>query len=119
MSMRSPRYHLIIDIGSCQDASLTNREGLEAFLKALIDAIGMNVLAGPVVAEGIPENPGLSGFCIIDYSHVSIHTFTKTVDAMVDIFSCKPFDRAKAREMALAYFGTEESMVRSQEIWWD
>lgn len=115
--MRSPRYHLILDVSACQPERLTDAAGLEQFLKELVEDIGMHVLKGPVTAVGIPENPGLSCFVIIDYSHISIHTFTEYNEAMVDIFSCKPFDKEKARAKTLAYFQTSDSDVRENHVW--
>ena len=54
--------------------------------------IGMKVLAGPYVVEGVPENPGWTGFVIIDKSHISIHTFYEGNKVSIDVFSCKTFD---------------------------
>ena len=54
--------------------------------------IGMKVLAGPLVVEGVPENPGWTGFVIIDKSHIAIHTFYEGNGVSIDVFSCKTFD---------------------------
>lgn len=117
--MRSPRYHVIFDIDRCKPETITDRVGLEAFVRRAVQSVKMNIIAGPVVAEGVPENPGLSAFAVLDFSHAAVHTFTNTGDVMIDIFSCKPFDKQAARELCMAYFATEESSVRSQEIWWE
>ena len=61
-------------------------------LSELPALIGMKVLAGPYVVEGVPENPGWTGFVIIDKSHISIHTFDEGNKISVDVFSCKSFD---------------------------
>ena len=116
--MKSQRFHVIIDIDQCQQTSLTDAGGLENFIKSLVASIHMNVLKGPIVAEGIPENPGLSSFVIIDFSHCSIHTFTNCNEAMIDVFSCKEFDIDVAMKMAREYFATEASEVRERKIWW-
>jgi S-adenosylmethionine decarboxylase len=116
--MVSPRYHVIFDIDHCPESAVTDQEALKKFITDIVAAIQMHVLAGPLVAEGIPDNPGLSGFAIIDYSHVSVHTFSKHNEAMVDIFSCKPFDREAARQMCFEHFASPESSVRTNEIWW-
>lgn len=117
--MHSPRYHVIFDLGSCRPERLADAEGLKQFLLDLVAGVGMHPLIEPVVAEGIPENPGLSGFVIIDYSHCSIHTFTAHGEAMIDIFSCKPYDRDVAKQMCHDYFGQPDSEVREQEVWWE
>jgi len=82
--------HLIID------GVLDHRIGKEAgrrILRELPALIGMKVLAGPLVVEGGPENPGWTGFVIIDKSHIAIHTFDKGNKASIDVFSCKTFDK--------------------------
>jgi len=38
----------------------------------------MKILFGPKVINGVDENHGLTAFCVIDFSHISIHTLTKT-----------------------------------------
>ena len=68
-------------------------------LSELPALIGMKVLAGPYVVEGVPENPGWTGFVIIDKSHISIHTFDESNAVSIDVFSCKTFDE----EVALRY----------------
>ncbi len=116
--MQTPRCHIIFDLDACRPEAVRDADGLKNFLREMVDAIGMHILVGPEIAEGIPENPGLSSFAIIDYSHVSVHTFSRYNEAMIDIFSCKPFDRDVARQKCLDYFGTTGSSIRTQEIWW-
>lgn len=116
--MQTKRYHILIDVAGSSDEILNNREGLEGFLKKLPGIIDMHVLEGPIVAEGIPENPGLSGFVIIDYSHISIHTFTKYGEALIDIFSCKPYEQEIAVGAVLEYFKVERNNASIQEVSW-
>lgn len=81
--------HLLID------GVLRHRVDKEIGLRILSELpalIGMKILAGPYVVEGVPENPGWTGFVIIDKSHISIHTFTEGNKVSVDVFSCKTFD---------------------------
>ena len=116
--MQQKRYHLIIDLSGVDTAILNDVDGLTNFLKTLPGEIDMHVLKGPEVAVGIPENPGISGFVIIDFSHISIHTFTKYNEALVDIFSCKPFEQKNAVKAVLDYFKASESQARIKEVWW-
>lgn len=55
--------------------------------------IGMKILEGPIVVEGLPGNPGWTGFVVIDKSHIAIHTFSEGNKVSVDVFSCKPFEK--------------------------
>lgn len=78
----------------------------------------MSILAGPYSAVGIPENPGVSAFVIIDYSHISIHTFTKYNEALIDIFSCKAYSRNIVMDYCIEYFGANAKLSRIKEVWW-
>jgi len=85
--------HLMVD-GLVEEQ--VSRETVETVLRELPSLIGMKVLDGPHLVEGVPENPGLTGFVIIDKSHISVHTFTETGTASIDVYSCMPFNAKKA-----------------------
>jgi S-adenosylmethionine decarboxylase len=116
--MQSPRYHVIFDLERCRN-TIADEETLKRFIEETVAAIGMHVLAGPVVCEGVPENPGLSAFAVLDYSHASIHTFTRHNEAMIDVFSCKPFDREVVRKQCVAYFASPSTVMRARTVWWE
>lgn len=69
-----------------------SRETVELVLRELPCLLGMSILDGPHVVEGVAENPGLTGFVVIDKSHISVHTFTKTNTVSIDVYSCEPFN---------------------------
>lgn len=116
--MQQKRYHLIIDLSQVPDVLLTDQTGLTKILKLLPSAIDMHILHGPEVVKGIEQNPGLSGFVIIDYSHISIHTFSEYGEALVDIFSCKPFNQQVVIEEVLKYFRVSVNQARIKEVFW-
>jgi len=86
-------YHLLID---GVFGNPINGEDLEIILSELPEKIGMNILSGPLVVKGCPENPGWTGFVIIDKSHISIHTFSEGNKISLDVFSCEIFDEHTA-----------------------
>ncbi len=116
--MQQKRYHIIIDIKGASDAILNDAIGLKKFLKQLPGVIDMHVLKGPIVVQGIEKNPGISGFVIIDFSHISTHTFTKFGEALVDIFSCKPFSENDAVKAVLDYFKVAKTKARIKKVYW-
>lgn len=119
MKMKTGRFHIIIDVEKVDNSILVDESGLKNFLVDLTGKIDMHVLFGPAVVSGIPENPGLSGFVIIDFSHISCHTFTSASEAQVDIFSCKAYDQAKAIQAVLDYFKVPRSSARFQQVCWE
>ncbi len=80
--MHTKRYHIIIDLKQVSNKVLNDKVGLDKFLRRLVRKIGMHILYEPVVVNGIKENPGISGFALIDFSHISIHTFTNHNEAL-------------------------------------
>jgi S-adenosylmethionine decarboxylase len=68
------------------------RELMDSILRELPGRIGMKILAGPVVVAGQSNNPGWTGFVVIDKSHIAIHTFTEGSRISIDVYSCQPFD---------------------------
>lgn len=117
--MKTGRYHIIIDLQNIPDDKANDSNGLREFLNNFPAKIGMSVLNGPHVVKGIPENPGLTGVVLIDFSHISVHTFTKHNEALVDIFSCKPYAKEVALGEVLNYFQVSESSGRIQEVNWE
>jgi S-adenosylmethionine decarboxylase len=89
------RFHLILDIVNVDLKKLNDKKFLINIISDLTSLVKMKILFGPKVINGVDENPGLTAFCIIDFSHISIHTFTRTNEFYLDIFSCKPFNKNK------------------------
>lgn len=83
-------YHLMLD-GALNEA--VTGEMVEEMLSSLPAEIDMQILEGPVVVEGLPGNPGWTGFVVIDKSHIAIHTFEEGDRIAVDVFSCKTFEK--------------------------
>jgi len=109
---------MVIDLSGVDNAILSDAAGLTGFISGLATGIDMHVMFGPVSQEGIPENPGVTAFAIIDYSHISIHTFTKHGEALVDIFSCKPYEQETAMAAVLAHFQATPEQARTQVVCW-
>jgi S-adenosylmethionine decarboxylase len=97
---------------------VSSSEFLKVFLAELASCVEMHILAGPLIAEGHPDNPGMTGFVVVDYSHISIHTFTAHDEALIDIFSCKPYNKDAVRGLLRARCSTEASVIREQEVHW-
>src|SRR5689334_12846347 len=96
--MHAKRFHNIYDIQNCND-KIADREVLRQFIEDVAKATEMQIIEGPIIAAGVESNPGLSGIAIVDFSHISIHTFTDYKGALIDVFSCKEYNRDKVLEV--------------------
>lgn len=81
--------HLIVD-GYTEGP--VDSETVRHVLTDLPHRIDMNILDGPYVVKGVPENPGYTGIEVIDKSHIAIHTFDENNVISIDVYSCKPFN---------------------------
>lgn len=117
--MAAGRYHIIIDVNNIADDVLSDNQAIERFLNEFPSKIGMHILHGPVVITGVPENPGVTGFVVIDYSHISMHTFTDHKQALVDIFSCKPYDQEEAQQAVLDFLKANKNDAKIQQVNWE
>jgi S-adenosylmethionine decarboxylase len=91
--------HMIFDAYGCNGAKLDSKDFCEKLLNDCTEICGMHQLLAPVVVQATPNTAvggkdpgGYSGFCIIQESHISIHTFAKRGFVTMDIYSCKVFE---------------------------
>lgn len=115
--MKTKRFHHIIDLNNCNN-KIFDQQIVCDFVEEVVEALDMSILKGPITANGIEENPGLSVLAIIDFSHISIHTFKNNQEALIDIFSCKKYNRETVLQIAKKYFETPNTTIRKKEVWW-
>ena len=111
------RFHAILDVavpGGCP----TTMAQVRTILEQLPPLIDMRILDGPYVVEGMPYNPGITGFAIIDFSHISVHTFTDCDYVMVDIFSCKAYDVDVVRRFLGGMFEIPPANLNLRVVSW-
>jgi len=102
--------HLLVDAVTSRKVS---KELIQEILLTLPQLIDMNILDGPHIVQGVQENPGWTGFEIIDKSHIAIHTFSKTNTISVDVYSCKSFNAKKIVEYLKNCLSLDEVSART------
>lgn len=87
--------HLIVRAEVANPPLKTRLDVVESWLKSLVKGLDMKILSGPHVAYAEMEgNRGATGVCIIETSHIILHTWDETDPAIVqlDIYTCGAFD---------------------------
>ncbi|MBI2268092.1 MAG: S-adenosylmethionine decarboxylase [Candidatus Blackburnbacteria bacterium] len=112
----SRRFHIIIDAFNCDIPPLSDKDKIKNIICKIASLCDMTIAHGPVAIDGIPENPGVTGFAIIDFSHISIHTFTKERELCIDIFSCKKFDYQKVKSYIKKEFSLLNENIKYLEV---
>ncbi len=109
---------LILDLFDC-DIATFNRKSLRDFGKAICKEIGMTphkFRSEPWDDDGVaPEEcqvePDKKGYTAIQFlmeSSILIHTLELKKLALINIFSCKEFDCAKAASFTKEWFGAQK-----------
>ena len=95
-----------IDLHGCESGRLADRDAIRAFVRAVIDAIGM-IAHGPLRLErfGEGELEGWSAMQFIETSSITIHADEFSGRCFIDVFSCRPFDPDDAAAVAVTHFG--------------
>jgi S-adenosylmethionine/arginine decarboxylase-like enzyme len=109
-------YELILDLHGC-DPSTFNRASLDGYFETLCKAIDMikcerywwdDVGVPEEERQTSPHTKGTSAVQFILTSTIVVHTLDLLEAAYVNIFSCKPYDRAVAERITTEWFGAKD-----------
>ena len=110
-------YHIIFDVFGANTKMLDSEKFVFELLMEIPPLVDMKILSGPNVVRDYDDgHQGVSAFEIIDFSHISIHTFVDTKEAFVDIFSCRPYDYEKVRDYLYKKFKVSTKQVETLEV---
>ena len=110
-------HHIIFDAIGCDAKLISDETFVFKLLMEIPKLVGMKILAGPnLIRDYNPDNFGITGIAIISFSHISIHTFSNTKEAFVDIFSCRPFDYEKVRRYLYKNFKVSPKNVETLTV---
>jgi S-adenosylmethionine/arginine decarboxylase-like enzyme len=105
--------HLVIDAKNCNPDKIRDADHIKAFAKTLVDTIGMKAFGDPqVVMFGTGRVKGYTLVQLIETSDITCHFAEEDNSVYFDLFSCKPFASAKAKEVFVTYFEPERVAVR-------
>lgn len=117
--MGSAGTHLIMD-GFVSDTANFEADRLESLFYGLADTLRMTMLRKPEFIEVPLDNAklkqtedsgvfqdegGVTGFCVISTSHISIHCWPLRKFFSLDVFSCKDFDAELAERFIVDALG--------------
>ncbi|MGA1202698.1 MAG: S-adenosylmethionine decarboxylase family protein [Planctomycetota bacterium] len=115
-------WHLMLDAIVREPGWISSPEKIREFLLGLIPRLGMELLDGPRITE-VDLDPsmiesdldegGVTGYCLITTSHISIHTWPLRERFCLDVFSCRSFDP----QIVLNYVREEFGVVSESHHW--
>ena len=100
--------HLLLDLKYFGKEVMNSKEVIKDVLNNCVSKINMGKLIEPVVVDGVKSDVGVTGFVIIETSHISIHTFSDKNKIAFDLYSCKDYDENMIIEYLLDKFKGSE-----------
>jgi S-adenosylmethionine decarboxylase len=101
-------FELLLDLYDCRPGVCDDLNLCYKFLDEIVGYLGMEKQAPPNIFrtpdENFPDKAGLSGWAPLVESSVVIHTLTPKDFITIDIYCCKEFDVAKAKQFARRFF---------------
>ncbi|MBI2901031.1 MAG: S-adenosylmethionine decarboxylase [Planctomycetes bacterium] len=104
----------IVDATGCPPAHLRDRDRLERLFERIVEELDLHPVGRPAWHR-FPDAGGLTGFWMLQESHLAVHTFPEFGSLCVNLFCCRP-RRAWEWEARLAqWLGARRVSVRSFE----
>jgi len=95
-------WHWLAHADGADPTVLDDADALATLLRDLASCQGLTPVAEPVVA---PARGGLAGIVLLAESHAAIHVDRAACRCMVDLFSCRPLDGARAAALLATALG--------------
>ena len=103
------RQRLLIEANYTKDVT---KEDVVTFLKQLPQALNLKIYSDPIVyspgGEGREENQGFDGFIPLIDSGIAIYVWTQAKFLSVVLYTCKAFDKDKAKMFTQSYFAIND-----------
>ena len=103
-------YHLILDCRECKLSRIEDKKTLIKFINELVKKIDMKKLGKTIIERVDDSSLGIKGNSvvqIIEKSSITCHFMENTLDAYIDIFSCKEFNIDTVIKCINKYFKPE------------
>lgn len=110
-NINSVGRHYTLDVYNCTKDKLAYKDAIEVILNKIVDILQLTK-----VGESYKqfEPVGVTGFILLEESHVSIHTWPEHQFAAIDVFSCRScLDIDKIKKLLENEFDTASVEIQS------
>lgn len=101
----------LLEVYGCPRASLRNREILTRLFKIIVEKMNLKAL-GNCVWHQFPDTGGMTGFWLLQESHLAIHTFPEFQSACLNVFCCSERPAIEWESILTETLGAEEVRIR-------
>jgi len=104
----------LLEIFGCREESLRSHETLAQLFQAIVSEMGLKPVGLPVWHQ-FPATGGITGFWLLQESHVAIHTFPEYQSACLNVFCCSERPGMDWESILSRLLGATE--IRVREHW--
>ena len=101
----------LLEIYGCPEATLRNRETLTGLFRAIVSAMNLKPL-GDSVWHRFPDTGGMTGFWLLQESHLAVHTFPEFQSACLNVFCCSERPAIEWESILAETLGAKEVRIR-------
>jgi S-adenosylmethionine decarboxylase len=101
----------LLEVYGCAQASLRNREILTGLFQEIIAKMDLKPL-GDCVWHQFPDTGGMTGFWLLQESHLTIHTFPEFHSACLNVFCCSERSPIEWKSILSEKLGAKEVRIR-------
>jgi len=77
----------LLEVFGCPQSVLRDEKNLATLFQAIVSAMGLKPVGNPVWHQ-FPMTGGITGFWLLQESHLAIHTFPEFQSACLNVFCC-------------------------------
>jgi S-adenosylmethionine decarboxylase len=77
----------LLEIYGCPEKTLRDQEILTSLFRAIVSGMNLNPV-GKSIWHRFPDTAGMTGFWLLQESHLAIHTFPEFQSACLNVFCC-------------------------------
>jgi S-adenosylmethionine decarboxylase len=101
----------LLEVYGCAQVSLRKRETLTRLFQEIIAKMDLKPL-GDCVWHQFPDTGGMTGFWLLQESHLTIHTFPEFQSACLNVFCCSERSPIEWESILSEELGAQEVRIR-------
>jgi S-adenosylmethionine decarboxylase len=101
----------LLEIYGCPDRALCDRETLAGLFRTIVSRMSLKPVGEPVWHR-FPDTGGMTGFWLLQESHLAVHTFPEFQSACLNVFCCTERPPLEWESILSDILGAKEVRVR-------
>lgn len=104
----------IVDAYGCKESALRDRNTLTELFEQLYSTLKLKPIQ-PAAWHDFPDPGGVTGFAMLEESHLAVHTFPEHGSLCLNLFCCSPKPEFNFVYYLARHFGAESVRVRRMD----